>query len=64
MISCRCLGMRLAKEHMVEFTKAWIWRMVILLQLNKFLWRTLLKRILTLSWFASMSLLLIFLLTN
>ncbi|KAG4966917.1 hypothetical protein JHK87_032568 [Glycine soja] len=43
--------MRLEKELMVEFTKVWTWRMEILLPLNKFLWRILLRRISTLSWY-------------
>lgn len=54
-IRCRCLEMRLAKEHMVEFTRVWIWRMETLLQLNKFLWRISLKRISTLLWFDQIS---------
>lgn len=49
----RFLVMRSGKEPMVEFTRGWTWKMVISLLLNKYLWRTLLRRILILSWWTS-----------
>lgn len=49
-IGCRCLEMKLGKGLMEECTRAWIWRMEILLQSSKCLLRTLLRRILTLLW--------------
>lgn len=59
-VDLRCLEMRLGRELMVEFIKVWIWKMETLLQLNKFLWRILLRRISTSLWYIFTSWLIVY----